>query len=158
MNHRNMGLSCPAKAGPPVTGLTVDWHGCAPRRLAWLPGRPPSRAMTRNVKRFPDLSQGCAVIRSIARMACFAAFAIALGGAAMADEMPVTLKAGAGLDKVEGNCGACHSLDYIRMNSPFLDASGWDAEVTKMIKSYGAPISAADAKIIGDYLKAHYGQ
>jgi DMSO/TMAO reductase YedYZ molybdopterin-dependent catalytic subunit len=27
--------------------------------------------------------------------------------------------------------GACHSLDYIVMNSPFLDAAHWDAEVAK---------------------------
>jgi sulfite dehydrogenase (cytochrome) subunit B len=87
-----------------------------------------------------------------------AAVSIAFGGAAVADEMPVQLKAGAGADKVEGNCAACHSLDYIRMNSPFLNAAGWDAEVTKMINVFGAPISAADAKIIGDYLKANYGK
>ena len=34
---------------------------------------------------------------------------------------------------VEGNCAACHSLDYVQMNSPFLNAAGWDAEVHKMI-------------------------
>ena len=86
------------------------------------------------------------------------ALSVAFGGAAAADEMPVQLKAGAGADKVEGNCAACHSLDYIRMNSPFLSAAGWDAEVSKMINAFGAPISAADAKIIGDYLKANYGK
>jgi hypothetical protein len=30
--------------------------------------------------------------------------------------------------------------------------------VTKMIAAFGAPISPADAKIIGDYLKANYGR
>jgi sulfite dehydrogenase (cytochrome) subunit B len=80
------------------------------------------------------------------------------GAAAVASEMPVEIKAGAGADKVEGNCAACHSLDYIRMNSPFLGAAGWDAEVSKMINAYGAPISAADAKTIADYLKANYGK
>ena len=58
-----------------------------------------------------------------------------------------------GRDVIEGYCGACHSLDYIRMNSPFLGATHWDAEVAKMIKAFGAPIDPADAKIIGDYLK-----
>ncbi|HYS49334.1 MAG TPA: cytochrome c, partial [Xanthobacteraceae bacterium] len=62
-----------------------------------------------------------------------------------------------GLDKVEANCGACHSLDYIPMNSPFPTAAVWDAEVAKMINAFGAPISEADAKAIGDYLKANYG-
>jgi sulfite dehydrogenase (cytochrome) subunit B len=74
-----------------------------------------------------------------------------------ADEQPITLKPGAGLDEVEGNCGACHSLDYIRMNSPFLNAAGWTAEVNKMINAYGAPIDAADAKVIVEYLAKNYG-
>jgi hypothetical protein len=34
---------------------------------------------------------------------------------------------------------------------------GWESEVDKMIKAYGAPISAADAKTIVDYLTANYG-
>ena len=58
---------------------------------------------------------------------------------------------------MQGNCGACHSLDYIQMNSPFLNAAGWNAEVTKMIKAMGAPISDADAKAIADYLAKNYG-
>ena len=77
--------------------------------------------------------------------------------AAAADEKPVQLKKGPGLDKVEGNCAACHSLDYIQMNSPFPNAALWDAEVAKMIKTFGAPIDEADAKAIADYLKKNYG-
>ena len=76
---------------------------------------------------------------------------------ATAQEKPVELKKGPGLDTVEANCSACHSLDYIVMNSPFPNAALWDAEVTKMIKAFGAPISDADAKIIADYLKQNYG-
>jgi mono/diheme cytochrome c family protein len=83
---------------------------------------------------------------------------IAALGLAGAGEMPVPLKAGAGVDKVEANCAACHSLDYIRMNSPFLNAADWDAEVTKMIDMFGAPIAAADAAAIADYLKSNYGK
>jgi mono/diheme cytochrome c family protein len=74
-----------------------------------------------------------------------------------AEEQPINLKKAPGVEKVEGNCAACHSLDYIQMNSPFLNAAGWDAEVTKMIKAFGAPIDDADAKVIADYLKANYG-
>jgi sulfite dehydrogenase (cytochrome) subunit B len=91
-------------------------------------------------------------------IAVFSAFCGALATAALAGEEPVQLKRAAGVDKVETNCAVCHSLDYIEMNSPFLNAAGWDAEVTKMINAFGAPISPADAKIIGDYLKANYGQ
>ncbi len=78
-------------------------------------------------------------------------------GLAHADEQVIKLKPGQGLDKVEGNCAACHTLAYIAMNSPFLNAAGWDAEVAKMIKAFGAPIDDADAKAIADYLKANYG-
>jgi mono/diheme cytochrome c family protein len=74
-----------------------------------------------------------------------------------AEERPVELKKAPGLDKVEANCSGCHSLDYIVMNSPFPNAALWDAEVAKMIKAFGAPVSDADAKVIADYLKANYG-
>lgn len=87
--------------------------------------------------------------------ACLAAPLFAAQAAA--DEQPVELKQGSGLDKVQANCGTCHSLDYIRMNSPFLDAAKWDAEIAKMIHSMGAPINDADAKAIADYLKQNYG-
>jgi len=84
-------------------------------------------------------------------------FAALAASPALADEKPVALKQAPGLDKVEANCAACHSLDYIQMNSPFMNAATWDAEVTKMIKAFGAPISDADAAAIKDYLKANYG-
>jgi mono/diheme cytochrome c family protein len=73
------------------------------------------------------------------------------------DETSVHLKPGPGLDKVESNCSACHSLDYIPMNSPFLNTAGWNAEVSKMITAFGAPIDPKDAATIGDYLKENYG-
>lgn len=91
------------------------------------------------------------------RLVAAAVFAALLALPAAADEPVITLKPGPGLDKVEGNCGACHSLVYIQMNSPFLNAAGWNAEVTKMIKAFGAPISDADAKAIADYLAKNYG-
>jgi sulfite dehydrogenase (cytochrome) subunit B len=96
-------------------------------------------------------------MRSITVALFSAAFSGAVAVAALAGEKPVQLKNAAGADKVEANCAACHTLDYIPMNSTFLNAAGWDAEVTKMINAFGAPISPDDAKIIGDYLKANYG-
>jgi sulfite dehydrogenase (cytochrome) subunit B len=80
-----------------------------------------------------------------------------VAGTAFADEQVIKLKQASGVDKVEGNCGACHTLAYIPMNSPFLNAAGWTGEVTKMIKAYGAPIDDADAKAIADYLAKNYG-
>ncbi len=89
-----------------------------------------------------------------AMIIALAASAIAL--AAAAEEKPVELKKGPGLDKVEGNCSGCHSLDYIVMNSPFPNAALWDAEVTKMIKVYAAPIDEKDIPKIVEYLAATY--
>jgi hypothetical protein len=76
---------------------------------------------------------------------------------ATAGEEPVELKRAPGVDKVEANCTACHSLDYVVMNSPFPNAALWDAEVTKMIRAFGATIDEADARVIADYLKKNYG-
>ena len=76
--------------------------------------------------------------------------------AARAEEA-VTLKDGPGRDIVEGYCGACHSLDYPRINAPFLNRQGWEAEVNKMIKTFGAPIKPDDAKVIINYLVENYG-
>jgi hypothetical protein len=81
-----------------------------------------------------------------------------LGGAAFAAEAPVILKNGKGKETVENICSGCHSLDYIRINSPFLSRQTWTAEVDKMIKVYGAPVSDADAAVIVDYLSVNYGQ
>jgi sulfite dehydrogenase (cytochrome) subunit B len=80
-----------------------------------------------------------------------------LAAPAVAEEPVVTLKPGPGLEKVEGNCGACHSLDYIQMNSPFLSEKAWDAEINKMIKVFGAPIDGGDVPDIAAYLKKNYG-
>ncbi len=91
----------------------------------------------------------------IVAFAIFAALAVALPAAA--DEPEINLKPGPGLDQVMGNCGGCHSLVYIQMNSPFLNADGWAAEVNKMRKAFGAPISDDDAKAIADYLAKNYG-
>jgi mono/diheme cytochrome c family protein len=92
------------------------------------------------------------------RTIILAVVALALAaGAAFADEQAIKLKPGPGLDKVEGNCAACHTLAYIPMNSVYLNQAGWNAEVTKMIKAYGAPIDDADAQAIIEYLSKNYG-
>lgn len=91
------------------------------------------------------------------RKIMFALMAALIALPALADEPTIALKNAPGLDKVEGNCGGCHSLVYIQMNSPFLNAAAWNAEVAKMIKAYGAPIGDADAKAIADYLAKNYG-
>ena len=91
------------------------------------------------------------------RALAIALLAALMAAPAAAEEKPVNLKKAPGLEQVEANCGACHSLDYIQMNSPFMISATWDAEIAKMINAFGAPISEADARAIGDYLKANYG-
>ena len=92
------------------------------------------------------------------RLAAAALVALGLIAAAGAEEQPVPLKPAPGHEVVEGNCGGCHSLDYIRTNAPFPTAKVWEAEVNKMIGVFGAPIEPADAKIIIDYLAKNYGK
>lgn len=77
---------------------------------------------------------------------------------AHAGEDAIELKDAPGRALVEAHCVACHSLDYIQMNSPFLDRKGWEASVNKMIKVMGAPVKEDDAKAIVDYLQAAYGK
>lgn len=52
----------------------------------------------------------------------------------------------------------CHSLDYIVMNSPFLDRAGWERTVRKMVTVMGAPLSAEDIAEITEYLDRDYGK
>jgi hypothetical protein len=62
------------------------------------------------------------------------------------------------LEVVKNNCTGCHSADYIstRPQGPKYKKDFWPAEVTKMIKVYGAPIEEADMGKIVDYLAATY--
>ena len=67
-------------------------------------------------------------------------------------------KPGPNLDTVQGNCGSCHSSDYV-LTQPRGEKFGkafWQAEVTKMITVYGAPIEPGDVPKIVDYLTATY--
>jgi mono/diheme cytochrome c family protein len=76
---------------------------------------------------------------------------------AQAQEAKLELKPGPGRDQVMGYCVMCHSVDYIQMNSVFMNRQVWDAEVTKMIKAYGAQVPADQIPVIVDYLTNNYG-
>jgi hypothetical protein len=65
------------------------------------------------------------------------------------------LAAGDGKDDVDNNCQLCHSPRYITMQPP-LPAQAWADEVSKMRKTYGAPIPDDAAQRIIKYLSAHY--
>lgn len=65
---------------------------------------------------------------------------------------------GPNLDVVQTNCAGCHSADYVltQPHGPRFKKEFWQAEVTKMINVYGAPIAAGDVPKIVDYLTATY--
>ena len=73
-------------------------------------------------------------------------------------EETAAYKPGPNLDVVKNNCSACHSADYVNTQprGPKFKKDFWQAEVTKMIKVYGAPIDDADVGRIVDYLTANY--
>ena len=96
-----------------------------------------------------------------------AAFVIAAAGMTGINAKPlgyklpdetVTFKPGNNLDVVQNNCMACHSADYVKTqpHGPKFKKDFWQAEVTKMIKVYGAPIDDADTGKIVDYLTENY--
>jgi mono/diheme cytochrome c family protein len=79
-------------------------------------------------------------------------------GLARAGEDAIELKDAPGRALVQANCVACHSLDYIQMNSPILDRKGWEGSVNKMIKVMGAPVKEEDVGAIVEYLSSAYGK
>jgi len=90
----------------------------------------------------------------------FAGFAPA-GAAQVSYDLPpetATFKPGPNLDVVRNNCTTCHSADYIatQPRGPKFKKDFWQAEVTKMIKVYGAPIADADVARIVEYLAETY--
>lgn len=63
---------------------------------------------------------------------------------------------GPGAEVARDNCLSCHSADYVETQPPELGATFWEAEVSKMIKAYHAPITTEDAKTIVEYLARVY--
>lgn len=92
------------------------------------------------------------------------ALALLASGAAVAkvvtytlpEEREAVLPPGPGADLVAAQCAACHSLDYVQTQPRGKGKAFWDAAVTKMVKVYGAPVSAEDGEVIAAYLAVHY--
>lgn len=98
-------------------------------------------------------------------VAALMAFALFPGGAASGAPVKIeppqetaAFKRGPGVEAAENNCLTCHSADYIatQPTGAKFGRDFWTAEVTKMIKVYGAPIADDDARKIADYLAATY--
>ena len=83
--------------------------------------------------------------------------ALLAASASAAAQERIPLKEAAGRAMTENICSGCHSLDYIRINAPFMTRQTWTASVTKMVQMFGAPIAANDQAVIVDYLAANYG-
>jgi sulfite dehydrogenase (cytochrome) subunit B len=58
-----------------------------------------------------------------------------------------------GKDLFMSYCAICHSLKYISMQPDF-PRKTWEAEVSKMVVKYHAPIDSVNSKKIVDYLVA----
>jgi sulfite dehydrogenase (cytochrome) subunit B len=71
---------------------------------------------------------------------------------AMQPELP----AGPGRDTAAATCVICHSTRYITMQPRFSRAA-WTAEVDKMRKTFGAPLTDAQAAEVVNYLVAIRG-
>ncbi len=66
------------------------------------------------------------------------------------------LKPGPGADLAAGQCLLCHSADYIS-TQPKLSQAVWQAEITKMVQKYGAPIPTNNVPALLEYLVKNYG-
>jgi sulfite dehydrogenase (cytochrome) subunit B len=89
------------------------------------------------------------------------AVALSVSAAPVTYELPdetAAFRPGPNLDAAQGNCGACHSADYIatQPQGPKYKKDFWQAEVNKMIHEYGAPIEEADVPKIVEYLSTTY--
>jgi sulfite dehydrogenase (cytochrome) subunit B len=73
------------------------------------------------------------------------------------DHASAELAPGPGVETTRHACQGCHSTDYV-VTQPRGDAKQWEGVVTKMMKVYGANITADDAKTIVQYLSRQYGK
>src|SRR5690348_7718614 len=72
-------------------------------------------------------------------------------------EVTTTLPQAEGYQTYMSNCTICHSASYVR-NQPPLPQKTWAAIVTKMQKTFGAPVSDSAAQVIIQYLTTIKGK
>jgi mono/diheme cytochrome c family protein len=101
-------------------------------------------------------------LRAALALLCLAGLPLVAGAQSRSITLPPDhpygdLKAGPGQEVTVRSCQNCHSTDYVVMQ-PRGDAKQWEGVVTKMIKVFGANISAEDAKAIAQYLTTQYGK
>ncbi len=80
----------------------------------------------------------------------------AAGAAAPAFALDIPLHPGTGPGAQGATlCLMCHSVDYLSSQPP-MPLGFWDAEVKKMVGTYGAPIPAEQVPLIVEYLNQAY--
>lgn len=93
------------------------------------------------------------------------AFCCGLTGAALAEPVKYQLPpetaelhkgTSPGFEAAQANCLVCHSADYLTTQPPKKGKAFWEAEVTKMVKVFGAKIAPDDARAIAEYLAEGY--
>lgn len=72
-------------------------------------------------------------------------------------QVSITLPTAPGSQTFNANCVICHSAALVS-NQPDFPEKTWTAIVTKMQKTFGAPVSDSAAKIIIQYLVAVKGK
>ncbi|ACL62729.1 c-type cytochrome [Methylobacterium nodulans] len=105
------------------------------------------------------ISRLALVSLAILGLSCAAAWIESARAKPMTYDLPEEtskLRPGAGVEVAEAHCLTCHSPDYIAMQPGGKGRAFWAAEISKMLKAYGAPISDDDAKTITDYLATTY--
>lgn len=95
-------------------------------------------------------------------LVAFGIAAVTLAGAAplkidLPKESAPSYRPGPNLQLVNARCLVCHSSDYAAMQPPNLPRKTWEAEVTKMKKTYGAPIPDEEIGTLADYFAKTYG-
>jgi mono/diheme cytochrome c family protein len=107
------------------------------------------------------------MVRTMKRTFTWVLLGILVGGAAKAaapggvheiklPAMPVELPPGPGRETVSATCVICHSTRYIT-TQPRFSRAAWTAEVEKMRKTFGAPLTDAQAAEVVNYLVAVRG-
>ena len=103
------------------------------------------------------------VIVAVATVSCLSAIAArtpADAGGKVSITLPpanIDLKPGPNLGLAQAKCVVCHSADYIYTQPP-LNKKQWTAEVQKMQKTFGGPISDDDVAPLVDYLMSQNGK
>ena len=109
----------------------------------------------------PGLLRAQAPVKAPTNVAAVKPVAATVQGSVHSIEIPrpetVAMPPGPGAEAYNANCLLCHTNRYVLMQPKFARKT-WEAEVTKMVNVYGAPIAEGAQKEIVDYLMSVRGK